>query len=223
MSCHRLTPRTAPRFGLYSARPGADLFRRPPPRRRVDNPPAHHLRIRDRAFLRCGGRFLPPHHRRHRRQPPGGSSLPPGGDGGRPRLDGHARTLRHRLGVAELEVPEGGPRRRKHLRTLDADPEARASRWITHRDSGVARGRSLRRRSPVRRGRGRGQRAAKRTSHAGAGDRAGGEGSRRRAGGCCSFGRGRSTAGAATTPHAGRRCAPGKGSSAGRSSSSGRA
>src|SRR5438445_2229374 len=45
LSCPRLTPLTAGLFGLYSARPGADLFRRPSPRRRVDDPAAHHLRI----------------------------------------------------------------------------------------------------------------------------------------------------------------------------------
>jgi hypothetical protein len=222
MSCHRLTLETPPRFGLYSARPGADLFRRPPPRRRVDYPPAHHLRIRDRAVLRRGRRLLPSHDRRHPRQPTSGSPFPPGGDGGRPRLNGHAGSLRGRLGVAQLEVPAGRPRGGNHLCALDADPEARTGRRIAHRDSGLARGRSLRRRSPVRRGRDRSQRGSKRASGSSAlnGARCS-ESAGLRTGGRRSFEYGRRSKARAPTTPARRRSREAEGCNASPSSSSG--
>src|SRR2546428_5878010 len=140
LSCHRLTPKSAPRFGLYSARPGADLIRRPPPRRRVDHAPPHHLRSRDRAFRLCRGRFLPPYDRRISPRRPRGAPRPPGCDGGRTGLNGHARARRRRVGMAELEVPEARPRRRDDLRALDPDSEAPGGRRRAPRDSGVAGG-----------------------------------------------------------------------------------
>ena len=161
MSCHRLTPKSAPRFGLYSARPGADLIRRPSPRRRVDHAPPHHLRSRDRAFRLCRRRFLPPHDRRISPRRPRCAPRPPGRDGGWTGLDGHARARRRRVGVAELEVPEARPRWGDDLRALDPDSEASGGRRRAHRDSGLAGGCAYHRRSAVRRGRRWGERDAK--------------------------------------------------------------
>jgi hypothetical protein len=161
LSCPRLTPLTAGLFEIYSARPGADLFRRPSPRRRVDNPAAHHLRIRDRAVRRRRRRFLPAHHRCHPSKRPPRASRAARRHGSRAGLDGHASAGGLRVGVAQLEVPTRGPCRGHDLRPVDADPEAGSRRGFVHGNRGVARGCPHRRRSPLRRRRGGSKRVAR--------------------------------------------------------------
>ena len=145
-------------FELYSARPGADLFRRPSPWRRVDDPAAHHLRIRDRAVRCRSRRLLPAHHRCHPPKWPHRPSRAPCRHGRRAGLDGHAGPGGRGVGVAELEVPAARPRRGHDLRPLDPDPEAGPRRRRSDGDRGLARGRAHGRRSPLRRGRGRRER-----------------------------------------------------------------
>jgi hypothetical protein len=169
----------------------------------VDDPAAHHLRIRDRAVRRRSRRFLPADHRRDPPERPGRPPCAPRGDGRRPGFHGHARPGGGRLGVAQLEVPEGGPCGGHDLCPLDPHPEAGAGRWLAHSDSRLAGGRAHGRWGSMRRGRGRSQCAARppgprsRTCFKGAGPRTGGSSS------LC---RGHPAAGAATAAHAGWRC-----------------
>ena len=147
-----------PRGGSKLGRTGADLFRRPRSWRGVDDPPAHHLRVRDRAIRRARGRLLAPLDRRIRRQH---QARPTGASGcGRDRagVHGHAPPAGRRLGVDQLEVPQAGQGGRDDIRALDADSETCAGGWFAIRNRCLAGRRPHGGRGALRRRRGWSQR-----------------------------------------------------------------